>query len=393
MALRVVSMAEMKLEILTEPERTGDSVTEVCRRRGISRDRFYAYKRRYELAGMAGLERRSTAPIREPNRIHPDLEELICRMRKDHPRWGARRIRAELLRAEIAPPAVSTIHQALRRNHLVADQPRKKPRRFLKRFERDEPNDLWQIDATKFRLGDGTWAWVIDILDDHARFLLAAVVCQEPTVKDTIACFEKAARRYGLPRQVLSDNHNTFTGRFFGFQVAFERLLASVGVKLINSAPAHPQTQGKIERFHRTLKEWIADEGGARDIAHLQRLLDRFARHYNTERPHQSIDDLTPAERYRRSTRIYKLPEQLEPSYPDGSILRKVSRIGITCYDNNHISLETRWIGCTVRIEPRAGRLRIFFGDTLLRDVPHFPEGGRHPLHKPPLRRTERRGA
>lgn len=123
MALRVVSMAEMKLEILTEPERTGDSVTEVCRRHGISRDSFYAFKRRYEVAGIVGLERRSTAPIREPNRIDPDLEELICRMRKDHPRWGARRIRAELLRAEIAPPAVSTIHQALRRNHLIADQP------------------------------------------------------------------------------------------------------------------------------------------------------------------------------------------------------------------------------------------------------------------------------
>ncbi len=393
MALQVVSMAEMKLEILLEPERTGDSVTEVCRRHGISRDSFYAFKRRYEVAGIAGLERRSSAPLREPNRMDPDLEELICRMRKDHPRWGARRIRAELLRADITPPAVSTIHQALRRNHLVADQPRKKPRRLLKRFERDVPNDLWQIDATKVKLGDSTAAYVIDILDDHARFILAATVCREPTAQDTCACFEKAARRYGLPRQVLSDNHNTFTGRRFGFEVAFERLLSSVAVKLINGAPAHPQTQGKIERFHGTMKDWIADQGGARDIGHLQRLVARFIRHYNTERPHQSLGDLTPAERYRHSTRTYKLPKQLSPEYPAGSIVRKVSKVGGCCYDTNHIQLSAVWAGCTVRIDPRNGRLLVFFGETLLRDVEHLREGGRHPLNRSSVRWSEKRGA
>ena len=178
MALRVVTMTELRREILEEPELTGDSVAAVCARRGISRDTFYRYRRRFVAAGEAGLEERSRAPISSPNRMDADLEELICRMRKDHPRWGAPRIRAELLRAGIAPPAVSTIHQTLRRNYLVADQPRKKPRKLLRRFERDEPNDLWQIDATEFSLKDRKRAYVIDVIDDHARFLLAAVACR-----------------------------------------------------------------------------------------------------------------------------------------------------------------------------------------------------------------------
>lgn len=373
-------MPELKRQILEEPGATGDTVAEVCARRGISRDTYYRYHRRYQTAGEAGLEERSRAPITSPNRMDADLEELICRVRRDHPRWGARRIRTELLRAEIAPPAVSSIHQALRRNYLVADQPNKKPRKLLKRFERDEPNDLWQIDATEITLRAGRAASVVDAVDDHARFLLAAVACPVPTAAVTCACFEQAARRYGLPRQVLSDNHITFTGRLVGYEVDFERLLASVAVKLINGAPAHPQTQGKVERFHRTLKEWITDHGGAEDVAHLQRLLDRFRRHYNTERPNQAIDDLTPAERYRRSARIYRLPSQITPTYAKDAIVRRVSRRGDCCYDLNYIKLERRWAGCSVRILPRNGRLQVFFDDTLIREVPHFREGGRHPL-------------
>jgi transposase InsO family protein len=392
-ALRVLTMTELRRQILEEPELTGDSVTQVCARWGISRDSFYRYRRRFQAVGEAGLEQRSQAPIASPNRMDADLEELICRMRKEHPRWGARRIRAELLRAAIAPPAISTIHQALRRNYLVADQPRKKPRKLLRRFERDQPNDLWQIDATEVRLRNGRRAYVVDVIDDHARFLLAAVACRVPTAAVTCGCFEQAARRHGLPRQVLSDNHNTFTGRLYGFEVAFERLLASVDVKLINCAPSHPQTQGKVERFHQTLKEWLSDHGGANDIAHLQRLIDRFRRHYNLERPNQAIDDLTPAERYRRSARIYRLPSQINPSYPKDAIVRRVDRRSCLCYDLNYITLETRWAGCSVMIEPRNGRILVFFDDTLLRDVPHFRQGGRHPLTRPSRPANASKGA
>src|SRR6266571_4536065 len=300
MALRVVTMTELRLEVLLEPERTGETVAEVCRRREISRQSFYRFKRQYEAEGPQGLEARSRRPCGSPWQIHVDLEVEICGMRKDHPRWGARRIRAELRRSGVDPPAVSTIHRVLRRNHLVADQPRKRPK-AIKRFEREVPNDLWQIDGTEVKLADGTECWVADCLDDHARYLLAARACPSLTGEAAWSCFDEASSRCGLPRQVLSDNGLCFTGHLHGVVVEFERRLAGLGVELINSAPQHPQTLGKLERFHKSLKEWLADEGPPRDLPHLQELLDRFRAHYNEDRPHQGISDLTPAERYRPS--------------------------------------------------------------------------------------------
>jgi transposase len=216
MSLRVVTMAELRLEVLLEPEKAGQSVAEVCRRRGISRETFYEYKRRYDLEGAAGLEARSRRPTRSPAQIDVDLEVEVCKLRKDHPRWGARRIRAELRRAGVDPPAVSTIHQALRRNHLVVDQPKKRPK-ATKRFEREVPNDLWQIDATKVHLAEGTEVWVMDALDDHARFLLAARAALSPTTEAAWACFEEAAARHSMPRQLISDNGPCFTGRLHGW--------------------------------------------------------------------------------------------------------------------------------------------------------------------------------
>jgi len=203
----------------------------------------------------------------------------FAELRRRHPRWGARRIRAELRRAGIEVPAISTVHQTLRRNHLVPPQPRRQPRAD-KRFEREAPNDLWQIDATQVSLAGGTAAWVVDCLDDHARLCLCALACESPTGDAAWHCFTSAAGSYGLPRQLLCDNHLSFTGRLFGLEVAFERRLADAGVHMLNAAPAHPQTLGKLERFHRTMKEWLRDEGPAADLGELQALIDRFRAHY-----------------------------------------------------------------------------------------------------------------
>lgn len=247
MPLKVVTMVELRMQLLEEPERTGDTVAEVCRRWGISRQTFYEYQRRYVAEGRAGLEPRSRRPARSPYQIDAELEVEICGMRKDHPRWGARRIGTELRRAGVVPPAVSTIHQVLRRNYLVADQPKKRPKANL-RFERDVPNDLWQIDATQVKLADGTAATVMDIIDDHARFLVAAYACESATVTAAWECFDGAQRRWGAPRQLLSDNGLCFTGRLVGFEVAFEQQVRDLGVELIHSRPYHPETIGKLER-------------------------------------------------------------------------------------------------------------------------------------------------
>ncbi len=374
MALRVVSMEELKLEVLLEPERTGDSVAEVCRRRGISRTAYYRYRRRYLELGREGLEPRSRRPLSSPAQIPAGLEEELCRLRSGHPRWGARRLRAELARAGLEPPAVSTIHQALRRNGLVAPRP---PRRAnaTKRFERAAPNDLWQIDATQVDLASGDEGWVVDVLDDHARFLLFALGCPSPTSEAVWRCFSQAAADYGLPRQLLSDNHASFTGRLLGFEAAFERKLAEVGVELINARPAHPQTLGKLERFHRTLKEWLAEQGPAEDLEGLQLLLERFRTHYNEERPHQGIGDLTPVERYRLGAPAASLGElalsedEKRPPYPAHAALRKVWGSGVVTYDKLAIVLGRRFAGATVRIVEVGNLIHVYLGDELLRAV------------------------
>jgi transposase InsO family protein len=345
----------------------------VCRRREISRQSYYRFKRRYEAEGPEGLEARSRRPCGSPWQIHVDLEVEICGMRKDHPRWGARRIRAELRRSGVDPPAVSTIHRVLRRNHLVADQPRKRPK-ALRRFEREVPNDLWQIDATRTHLADGAEAWVVDALDDHARYLLAARAADGPTEQAAWQAFSAASADYGLPRQLLSDNGLCFTGRLHGFEVAFERKVRSLGVALINSRPKHPETLGKLERFHKTLKEWLADEGPAKDLAHLQELLDRFRAHHNDERPHQGIGDLTPAERYRPGPAPPPTLEELqEPDYPRGAIIRTVWRNGVVTYDRRNIGLGKRWAGLTVRIVPAGKLVHVYYGQVLVRSVAFDP--------------------
>lgn len=241
MALKVVTMAELRLEVLLEAERTGVTVTEMCRRYGISRQTYYRYRRRYLQEGLAGLEDRSRRPLEPANQIPAELELQIVEMRSDRPRWGARRIRTELSRAGVAPPAVSTVHQVLVRNGLVAVAPRRQVRAD-KRFEREIANDLWQIDATEVLLvGNGTKGWDINVLDDHSRYLLTALAGPAATGELAWDAFELAASRYGLPRQVLSDNGLIFTGRLHGVEVAFETSLAELGVELINSAPYHPQ--------------------------------------------------------------------------------------------------------------------------------------------------------
>jgi transposase InsO family protein len=371
MALKVVSMEELKLEVLLEPERTGESVAEICARHGISRASYYRYRRRYLEEGVAGLAARSRRPRSSPAQIESALEARIVELRRRQPRWGARRIHAELARAGIEPPAVATIHRALRRNHLVAPQPARRPK-ATKRFEREVANDLWQIDGTQVRLAGGEPAWVVDCLDDHARFLLSAIACASPNGAAAWACFVAASSAYGLPRQLLSDNHASFTGRLFGITVDFERRLAQAGVELINAAPAHPQTLGKLERFHRTLKEWLADEGPALDLEHLQLLLDRFRSHYNEERPHQGIGNLTPVERYwpgpapAARLRELELDEHETPLYPPYSITRKVWDNGVVGYQRLAINVGRRYRGATVRLVEVGEIIHVYLGEELI---------------------------
>jgi len=216
---------------------------------------------------------------------------------------------------------------------------------------------------------------VVDCLDDHARYLLSALACASPSGDAAWDCFTSAAAAYGLPRQLLSDNGSIFTGRFLGVEVAFERKLREIGVELLNAAPYHPQTLGKLERFHRTLKEWLEDEGPACDLAELQALLERFGAHYNEERPHQGIGDATPHERYAEgfagagALAAPTSAQAEEPHYPPRAIVRRVASNGVFAYRRAYINIGVRFAGARVRIVEQGELVHVYYGEELVRSL------------------------
>jgi transposase InsO family protein len=302
MAQKVVAM-ETKLRAVFAAGLCGVRVSVLCAELGISRQTFYKYKRRWEAEGPAGLVERSRRPRRSPGMISAALEDEIVRLRKTLPLDnGAQTIAYQLARDGWAVPSVSTIHRALVRRGLVTPQPHKRPRSAWRRFEWPRPNDAWQIDATRWALTSGRQVWIMDLLDDHSRVALAARVCGGPTAQAAWEAFCDAAARWGLPGHVMSDNGVCFTGRLLsGGEAEFERDLRTLGIRHIRSTPGHPQTCGKLERFHQTLKKWLRTQPLARSRPALQAQLDTFLAFYNHDRPHRALHGATPVERWQDS--------------------------------------------------------------------------------------------
>jgi transposase InsO family protein len=194
-------------------------------------------------------------------------------------------------------PSVATIWRILVRRGFVVPESRKRPKSSLRRFEAAAPNELWQTDATKWVIGVGQ-VEILTFLDDHSRLVTASVAVLTATTDNTWATFCSAVETWGLPSGQLSDNGLNFSGRLRGYEVAFEINLRAAGVRPITSRPYHPQTCGKIERFHQTLKKWLRRQPLAQNLAELQAQLDTFIAIYNYERPHRGIGRTTPIERW-----------------------------------------------------------------------------------------------
>ena len=228
-----------------------------------------------------------------------EVEDEIVRRRKERAvDNGAQAIAYAMARAGWVVPSVSTVHRVLVRRGLVTPHPQNRPRRAWRRFEHEQPNECWQIDATRCELTRGRVAWIMDILDDHSRVSPGALVGGGPTGElawDTLAA---SAAGWGWPRSVLSDNGTCFTGRFYGHYVDFEIGLAALGITARHASPGHPQTCGKLERFHRTLKRWLRTRPQAGSYRTLQRQVDDFRDYYNDQRPHHELHGVVPSERW-----------------------------------------------------------------------------------------------
>jgi len=278
------------------------SVSEAAAAYGVSRQHVHRWLTRYRDYGFDGLAPRSRRPHSNPRRTASGVAERIVALRRelagqglDH---GPQTIGWHLEHEQLPAPSTSTIRRILVAAGLITAEPRKRPKSSYRRFEADQPNQCWQSDFTHWQRADGTGVEIINWLDDHSRYLLASRAYRRVTGPVVISTFLTAADAYGLPQSTLTDNGSVYTSRFTGGRNGFEYLIANLGIAQKNGHPNHPQTQGKVERFHQTLKRWLAAQPAAATIVELQTQLDRFQRIYNQLRPHRALKRLTPAVAY-----------------------------------------------------------------------------------------------
>ena len=281
------------------------SVAEAAADCGLSRRQLHRLLARYREGGLEALEPRSRRPKSNPARTTPQVAARIIELRQqltaDGADAGPVTIAWHLEREGATPPSTSTIRRILHAAGLVTPQPKKRPRSSFLRFEADQPNETWQSDFTHWPLADGTDVEILNWLDDHSRFLLACVAFPRVTGDAVVNTFLETIEHYGIPASTLTDNGVVFTARFVGGRNAFEYLLQMLGVRQKNGSPGHPQTQGKIERFHQTLKRFLAAQPAPTTIIELQAQLDRFRDHYNEHRPHRANNKRPPGDTYRAS--------------------------------------------------------------------------------------------
>jgi transposase InsO family protein len=328
MPFQECSIVSQREEFCRLGRMAGANIRELCRRAGVSPGTGYKWLQRFDLGGAAALTDRSRRPLGSPGQTAPAVEALVLAVRREHPAWGGRKIHRVLRNEGLAqPPAASTITAILRRHGLL-DGPRAGLARDFIRFEHPEPNDLWQMDFKgHFGLVAGR-CHPLTVLDDHSRYCLELRALDNERTTSVQDRLEAAFRQYGLPRRILADNGAPWgTGGGPGVHTLLSVWLMDLDVRLIHGRPYHPQTQGKDERFHRTLKAEVLDGRIFHDLDQAQAAFDHWRQVYNTRRPHQALDMNTPASRYSMSRR--SMPQTIAPpDYESQAHVRTVAHGG-----------------------------------------------------------------
>jgi len=362
MPWRSVSIMENRQEFVRLAEQGGVSVADLCRRFGISRQTGFGYLRRHREHGDAGLEDRSRRPRTSPRRSSEATEEHVLRLREAHPSWGGRKLARRLRDQGLEGiPAPSTVTEILRRHGKLdpSDAVKHQP---LRRFERGAPNELWQMDFKGHVAMDQGRCHPLTILDDHSRYSLGLFACGDEMLATVQGHLTAVFRRHGLPVAMLADNGSPWGGSGAAGYTAFEVWLMRVGVRLYHGRAYHPQTQGKDERFHRTLNVELLQGLRITSLAAAQVEMDIFRRVYNDERPHEALGLAVPASRYRASP--VGFPEVLPaPEYHATDVVRRVSRDGAVRLRRRRVKLSQAFAGLDVAFRPDGtdGVWRAFF--------------------------------
>jgi transposase InsO family protein len=331
MPWREVTRMSLREEFVKLAMQAGANRRQLCRRFGIAPKTGYKWLQRYAAEGRGGLEDRSRRPRRSPLRTAVEVEEHVLRIRRGVlGDWGGRKLAQRLLMEGGPPLAPSTITGILRRSGLL-NQSAPQPRPF-QRFERAAPNELWQMDYKgHFPAVDGTRCHPLTVLDDHSRFALVLKACADEREQTVRAVLTEAFRRYGLPAAMLMDNGSPWGSAGAQPFTAFSLWLIRLGIRVAHGRPYHPQTQGKDERFHRTLKFEVLRHFNFTGLEHCQREFDAFRDRYNLVRPHDALGLATPVSRYRLSPIAF--PESLPPiEYPHELEVRRVQAEGWFSY-------------------------------------------------------------
>ena len=349
MPWKEVSIMSQRLEFVTLATAETANIRHLCRCYGISSATAYKWLKRFQSTGRNGLEDRSRRPHHSPARCALEMEEAIINLRSKHPVWGGRKLRARLLAlGQPVVPSSSTITAILQRYQLLDPKESAKHQAF-QRFEHPAPNDLWQMDFKgEFKLPHGR-CYPLTILDDHSRFAVALQACARNTRNITQAAMIQVFRRYGLPQRITCDNGSPWGSRGRGYYTGLGVWLLRIGIAVSHSRPHHPQTQGKDERFHRTLEAEVLRYQHGTSLAQWQRHFDQWRLVYNTERPHEALSMAVPASRYQPSRRRY--PEQLPAiEYGPADIVRKVRHYGHIKYEGREYHVGSAFYGLHVAL-------------------------------------------
>jgi transposase InsO family protein len=280
----------------------GRSVSELSAMHGVHRSWIYKLLARYRQGGYQALAPRSRRPLSCPHKASEQIEQAVIELRErlaiqGHDA-GPHTIAHHLGERFDELPSTTTIWRILRRRGLIEDQPQKRPQCSFVRFCAELPNQMWQADVTHWPLADGSDVEILNFIDDHSRLFLASDAYSTVKAPDVCESFRKACDYHGLPASMLTDNGAVFTGKSRGGKVLLESELERLGIASKNSRPYHPQTCGKVERLHQTLKRYLAKQPRAKTLDELQTQLDTFRDYYNHIRPHRALDARTPLQAY-----------------------------------------------------------------------------------------------
>lgn len=362
MAWKEQSVFEQRKEFVELANHDESNVSQLCYRFGISRKTGYKWLARAREGGLEALQDGSRRPKHSPRQSLPSVEEAVLRVRDCHPAWGGRKIAHVLARDRQIQVAPSTVTHILRRHGRI-EAARSEAAQPWQRFEHEVPNALWQMDFKgHFAMLSGR-CHPLTVLDDHSRYNLVLQACaneQRSTVQQYLQqCFE----RYGLPQRIQADNGAPWGCSALGPLTRLGVWLIRLGIRLSHTHPAHPQSNGKEERFHRTLKAEVLNQRIFANLSEVQQALDRWRSLYNHERPHEALALQTPAQRYRPST--IKMPNALPPiEYAPGDVVRKVQQGGWAYFKGREIKVSRALVGLPIAIRSNPNvndELDIFF--------------------------------